>query len=310
MSGGIIDHCYIYGCTSSSDASAAVYSRIENSIIYNTDRDRTTVNVHCGIFNSTIIGTGACSDSEMKCCNDNFAAYPVNNSIIIVPGYSSQRYVTYTNWNNCVVQPTSANSRIVIDENACHNIYRATAAELGLNAAAGNFMPSVDSVAIDAGDNALLANLLYNDGTDYAGTQRIYNRTVDIGALEYDWRETYARTLTPSQRFSVTSADPEVAKTGDAVEVFDGALGVVCNAAGSTVNLGVEVLGNGTLTLFMGESAVATFTKGPAQTYALSGTAASGLTSLRFEYAKAEGDERGALLSGFARNAGTKILFR
>lgn len=306
--GGIVDHCYIYGCTSASDASASAYSRIENSVIYN--ESNTTVNYHFGIMNSTIIGTGACSDNEMRSCLWESQSHLVANSIIIVPGYSSQKYVTYTNWNNCVIQPTSSNSRIVIDENACHNIVRATAAQLGLNPAAGNFLPAVDSVAIDAGDNTLLAQLLSGDGTDYVGAQRIYNRTVDVGALEYDWRETYARTLTTSQRFSVTSADPEVAKTGNAVEVFDGVLDVACNAAGSTVNLGVEVVGNGTLTLFMGENAVATFTKGPSQTYALSGTAARGLTNLRFEYAKAEGDERGALLSGFARNAGTKILFR
>ena len=315
--GGIVDHCTIYDCTSASDASALAYSRIENSVIYN--KSKTTVNYHFGIINSTIIGTDTCSDNEMRSCPWERQDYLVANSIIIVPGYSSQRSVTYTNWNNCVIQPTSYNSRIVIDENACHNIYRATAAELGLNPAAGNFAPSADSVAIDAGDNALLAHLIGGTavtstalpyGTDCVGGQRIYNRTVDIGALEYDWRETYARTLTASKRFSVTSADSDVAKTGNVVEVFDGALGVACNAAGSTVNLGIEVLGNGTLTLFMGDNAIATFTKGPAQTYALSGTAASGLTNLRFEYAKAEGDERGALLSGFTRNAGTKILFR
>ena len=112
-------------------------------------------------------------------------------------------------------------------------------------------MPAVDSVAIDAGDNALLAHLRFDGGTDYIGLQRIYNRTVDIGALEYDWRDTYAQTLTASRRFAVASADPEVAKTGNAVEVFDGALDVTCNASGSPVSLGIDVLGNGTLTLFV-----------------------------------------------------------
>ena len=307
--GGIIDHCTIYGCTSASDASASAYSRIENSVIYN--ESKTTVNYHFGIINSTIIGTGTCSDNEMRSCPWERQDYLVANSIIIVPGYSSQRSVTYTNWNNCVIQPTSYNSRIVIDENACHNIYRATAAELGLNAAARNFMPSVDSVAIDAGDNALLANLIGDGGTDYAGTQRIYNRTVDIGALEYDWRSTYARTLAASQRFAVAAVDPEVAKVGDAVEVFDGALDVTCEASGRRLDVCVEVLGDGVLTIFMGDQPIASFEKGAAQTYTIRGTEPSGLTGLRFEYAKAAGDERGALLSGFeCALAGTTLVIR
>ena len=306
--GGIVDHCYIYGCTVTSDSGGSAYSRIENSVIYN--ESQTTVNFHFGVINSTIRGASTCSDNEMRSCDWYHENYPVANSIVLVPGYVYQKVFTYTNWSNCVVLPTSNNSRMEFDENACTNIIRATVAELGLNPAAGGFLPAVDSVAIDAGDNTLLAQLRYNDGTDYAGTQRIYNRTVDIGALEYDWRETYAQTLAKSRRFAVASADPEVAKTGNAVEVFDGALDVTCRAAGNTVNLGIDVLGNGTLTLFMGEDAVATFTSESAKTYTLNGTAADGLTNLRFEYAKADGDERGALLSGFECMSGMMLIFR
>jgi hypothetical protein len=71
------------------------------------------------------------------------------------------------------------------DGNTCNNIIRATVAELGLDPASGNFMPAEASVAIDAGDNALLENLLCDGETDCVGTQRIYNRTVDLGAFEY-----------------------------------------------------------------------------------------------------------------------------
>ena len=116
--------------------------------------------------------------------------------------------------------------------------------------------------------------------------------------------------MTPSHRFAVASADPEVAKTGNAVEVFDGSLDVTCNASGAPINLGIDVLGNGTLTLFMGEDAIATFTSESDKTYKLTGAAASGLTNLRFEYAKADDDERGALLSGFERISGMLLIFR
>ena len=309
MCGGIIDHCTIYGCTSASDASASAYSRIENSVICNDDR--TTVNFHFGIVNSTIRGTSSCPDREMRSCEWDHKDYPVANSIILVPGYSSQVVHTYTNWSNCVVLPSDNNSKMVFDENACTNIIRATAAELGLNPATGNFMPSADSVAIDAGDNAFLANLTSGGDTDYAGTQRVYNRTVDIGALEYDWRPTYAQTLTASRRFAVAAADPDVAKVGDAVEVFSGSLDVTCEASGRKLDVCVEVLGDGVLTVFMGDQPIRSFAKGAAQNYTIMGTAPGGLTGLRFEYTKAEGDSRGALLSGFeCALAGTTLVIR
>ena len=85
---------------------------------------------------------------------------------------------------------------------------------------------------------------------------------------------------------------------------------MTCGTGGSTVTLGIDVLGNGTLTLFVNDSAIATFTNESSKTYTLSGAAASGSTNLRFEYAKADGDERGALLSGFMRNSGMLLKIR
>ena len=58
--------------------------------------------------------------------------------------------------------------------------------------------PTTAKYAIDRGDNAYY---VYPDawaseaGKDSAGGQRIYNRTVDIGAGEYDWRGAFAKTL-------------------------------------------------------------------------------------------------------------------
>ena len=301
--GGRVSRCLIIGCECSSDACASMYSTIENSIIANASR--TTVNSHCGIRSSTIVSTSTCSDNELGAV----AGAPVENSIVFVPGQANQGQRTLANWRNCIVQTTDKNSKILFDEATCTNILRMELADVKISLNDAYRLPA-DSPAVDAGDSALLAHLLDGTASDYAGGQRVYNRAVDIGAWEHDWRDAYAQTLATSRKCAVAAADPDVAKTGDAVEVFDGAIDVTFRAAGTPLNLGIDVLGNGTLTLFMGEDAVATFTKESAKAFRLNGTAQSGPTRLRFAYARADGDARGALLSGFALNTGMTFVIR
>ena len=55
--------------------------------------------------------------------------------------------------------------------------------------------------------------------TDVYGGQRVYNGTVDIGAVEADWRGQYAADIGGTRAFSVTSASPEVVESGDIVQM-------------------------------------------------------------------------------------------
>ena len=61
-------------------------------------------------------------------------------------------------------------------------------------------------VGIDAGDVALSSNLIGD--SDILGTPRILNGRLDIGAVEYDWRPSFADEI--GKRFSLTYASPAV----------------------------------------------------------------------------------------------------
>lgn len=119
--------------------------------------------------------------------------------------------------------------------------------------------------AIDRGDISIVPDRLGSDAMsdvdkehDASGGQRIYNAVMDAGALEFDWRDTYAKDI--GNRMFVTVATPSVVETdekhvripGDnAVEavwngVFEGDRTVSVSVTGSgtlTVKLNGEVLG-------------------------------------------------------------------
>ena len=68
------------------------------------------------------------------------------------------------------------------------------------------------SPLIDAGSNLLYTNAQAKAGSaDLSGGQRIYNRTIDIGACEYDWRGDFAGALrNPRRALAVTAASENV----------------------------------------------------------------------------------------------------
>ena len=85
---------------------------------------------------------------------------------------------------------------------------KATVDEIALDA---DYRPILGtSVAIDYGDNALYeeARAILGE-TDILGTQRIYNGAIDVGAVEADWRGTYAADIL-GRKFAVGTADAQV----------------------------------------------------------------------------------------------------
>lgn len=81
-----------------------------------------------------------------------------------------------------------------------------------------NYAPRTGSPLIDRGRNDLYAKFPADVAdtlakTDFAGSQRVYNGTIDIGAFEYDWRDDFAKTLKRSQ-VEVVSASATVVTNG------------------------------------------------------------------------------------------------
>lgn len=98
---------------------------------------------------------------------------------------------------------------------------QATDYRAAIEAGTGNLLVPSDSLQVDADGRPVIGKCLAVDAGDpglnssFVGErdlldgQRVYNAVQDIGALEGDWRPTYAKAIRGS-RFSVQAASPEV----------------------------------------------------------------------------------------------------
>jgi len=107
------------------------------------------------------------------------------------------------------------------------------------------------SIAIDAADPAPGA---CPTEVDLTGMQRIYNGCADIGAMEGDWRPSFAKDIAHSPRFKVLEAGPQVTESGEkTVRLASGeqmeAFWQGVSGRQVPTTLTVRVTGTGTLTV-------------------------------------------------------------
>ena len=125
-----------------------------------------------------------------------------------------------------------------------------SAAELKFDA---DYRPVIgENKAIDAGDAALRADEVLT--RDAYGNPRISNAVLDIGAVEADWRGTYAKDVCRSAKFKVVSADAAVveSETKSVVIPGDESLSATwknTSPSCTTFTLKFKVCGAATLTL-------------------------------------------------------------
>ena len=116
---------------------------------------------------------------------------------------------TTRNFTNCVINVESAScNETWLSE--VTGIVLTNSAAFGLDDDGRPIVGS--SIAIDAADPAPGA---CPTDVDLTGLQRIYNGRADIGALEGDWRPTFAKDITRSSRFAVLKAGPQVTESGE-----------------------------------------------------------------------------------------------
>ena len=165
------------------------------------------------------------------------------------------------------------------------------------------------NVGIDAANEEIMSEVCKSN--DLVMCSRIWNGARDMGAIEVDWREHYARSLA-DRRMTVSDA-PESAKEqpDGKIRLVDGELTASWAAAQGrsvTRTLRYSVPGNGTLTVTLDGTVVDTVNAGETKEFVFrSGVDANALS---FSYSPGADDELGALLGSFSGYSGTKISFR
>ncbi len=237
---------------------------------------------------------------------DSMAFY---NCILTQPSVGSRHYDTCTTGGT--ITPVT-------------NVNTFADAPLFVNAAIGDYRLAAGSPCIDR------ANLAYEDdrfGADLAADLRMQNGRVDLGAFEHDWRPAFAAALDASG-VTVTDITPFVTLSegagylGGSAVVLDGAAartngqtGVSLTVPwslpyGRTVFLSYEVTGNGTLSLYEGETLFETATAAAGPVTRKYTTAAQKPFALRAVYTPGAGDTGGAWLDAFEGTGALLLLLR
>ena len=141
----------------------------------------------------------------------------------------------------------------------CDGSYYTNAAAVAISPD-GRFSPG--SVAIDAGNTNYLYRSIISEDTwrdvDFFGAKRIANGRLDVGCYEYDWYDSYSRTLSADGAAEVTNATSYVALSGECLNIPTNGETVVLlkpfNNAESLYSFFSEVTGTGTLSVYLNGS--------------------------------------------------------
>ena len=213
---------------------------------------------------------------------------------------------TMGRYRSCLLTGTLAGAFEVDDRTK-----QVTSDELALGA---NDVPQSGSVAIDYGSNTVYEASLPTTHwaydrlgfvRDVAGSQRVYNAAIDVGACEYDWRGDYARKLSGGRRLSVVAATPGVTNAVDGVVLTPEASAVTLSWDGKVAGratLATTVSGEGALTVMANGVAVAPDAEG---SYAFD--LPEGLTKIDVSFA---GTGSARLVSFDGPKAGLLLLVR
>ena len=244
-------NCHISGCKSASGSGGRASAFV--GCVFGGDCNNNYIDYPSGqgVRNCTFLGPNTAVSNASASC-------PVCNSIILSKVSATTKNPMVL--NSCILN-TNAISETVAEFVTTNNCVVCADDLVGLNA---DGTPQQDSIAVDAGSNTLVSAA--HNGVDIAGSQRVYNGVVDIGAYEYDWRPAYAAAINGSQ-CAVVKASPEVTLGQDGkVSVVDTLAMTLRSAApsgrSSKYSVPVSVTGNGTLTVTLNGEEYGVFDQG------------------------------------------------
>lgn len=201
-------NCRLFDNWAVANRAAASQAYLYNCIIDRCRGDSALQNCYA-IINCTIGSDSMTEDETVETAMIALPEGPIRNCLIMgnYNGSSGSRFIA----ENCVI--TREKIGLVYEYSNC---VFATEAELELDS---DYRPlSRTSAVVDAG-----SNIWVKTAVDVFGTQRIYNGTVDAGAVEFDWRGRYAEILgVPS--LSVESASADVRENEGKVRIPAGAV--------------------------------------------------------------------------------------
>lgn len=272
VQGGILVNCRIFGNRSSDGSSGSVVNQSYGA--YGCVVDKNTAKY---VFQGLDVMYGCTVGSN----NLNLARttalslyYPSAGNVFansIVMGDYNTTSGREFNASNSVFAlcsySRSTPSKVNLYGNSCYT----NAADIVL---AGNYAPaSKDSFLVDTGDAAHVDDAKFR-GKDALGGQRVYNGSVDIGAVEYDWRGDYAADLVRKGDCTVTAATANVIAQGTSVKVpADGSLTLrwklASGASRGHLAVTVDVVGTGSLEVYLNGALVETRTAASKPTFDL-----------------------------------------
>ena len=226
-----VEDCVVSNCTATCGG-AGYYVTFVRSRLFKCRAQRGSATERCGLVNTIVDemdssgGSGLCVNNSYPIINTtigphirrdsdgNGAAlfyqsdlFPTQYGVVNTVVLGSISYVTLM--TNCVFTSGTVSANMV-------DTRKLTAAQIAIDA---NYRPDrATSALVDQGTAAVD----YGE-TDVYGGQRVYNGTVDIGAVEADWRDQYAADISGKHAFSVTAATPDVVETAGVVRLPAGA---------------------------------------------------------------------------------------
>ena len=243
--------CRLFKCRAQR-GSATERCGLVNTIVDDMDSDGSTgicVNNSYHIVNTTI-GSNIRKDSGgsgaalyYQSSSAGGPEFGVVNTVIL----GSVTYVTAM--TNCVSTSAIASAPRV-------NCRQCTSPQIALDA---DYRPNrATSALVDQGTS----EADFGEKDVYGG-QRIYNGTVDIGAVEADWRGQYAADMGGTQAFSVTAASPAVVESDSIVQMPAGSTVESCwtniSARGRHYSVTVRLAAGSSLAIALNGEPVAAF---------------------------------------------------
>ena len=209
---GVYERCRFLGTMAQTGTGAATYdAAVMRNCIVDGVRAATSIDQPCLVVNCTIGknnrnagGNGPEGTGTIR------ARYDGRSQFVNILFLGGKEGIPVDGCTNCVV-PTASYLKTYDGERPGLVVAQVEVDE--------NYRPVAGSATVDAGANFALSG--DPDETDIYGTQRVYNGTVDIGAVEQDWRPQYQADLGGSRRLDVSAASSNVLHTASGVQLSD-----------------------------------------------------------------------------------------